>query len=796
MDAETWTLVRDAFARVQEAPSDGRQALLDDLQPGVRAEVESLLAALAAAGGFLTPPGESAVGPGAMIGPYRLLEELGRGGMGVVYRAERNDGEFRREVALKIAGGAMFTPDGERRFIQERQLLARLEHPGIVRLLDGGIAAGRRYFAMELVRGAPITDHCRKLELRQRLRLFRDVCAAVSYAHQHLILHRDLKPGNILVTEDGAVKILDFGIARPVGPESPEATGTLLQPMSLHYASPEQLRGAPLTLASDVYALGLLLYELLTGTNPRRLEGAGYAAAIRHAMEHELPPPSRVARRLPRDLDAIVTKAMAEDPANRYASVAELEAELGRHLDGHPVLAVPPSATYLLSRFLRRHRVLALGASALAIALALGAGFWARQTQREARRFEDARRLVHTVIFEIQPALDAIPATLPLRKKLIEGSMEYLDAVSQDVGGNAALLEELSGAYLELSAVQGNPLSSNLGDFGSAKASLDRAEALLLQALAASPGRSSLLLLAARVHIRLAEYHSQHGQSDAAFRNAGKAVTYADQYSAAQPEDPDGIWWAGVARFTSALAMPAADWKLRVAEFGRAAELALEAAERSPADRRYRRSADSAYRRIAEIYAVHDQFDPALEHALKASRLSAQLLDENPGNPQSILDAAADAAVMGEVYDYSGRDPESLPHYRRAMELLDRARKADPANTRIQERLAVASRDYAEALIETGKPAEATVPVRRALDLYESLAAKGQLPAVRRPGFAYAWFILGQAEDGRGNRLAACEGFRTAVERLQEIDRDTPLASNWRDILINVRAQADVCKAP
>lgn len=275
MDATSWAMIRDAFTQVEEAPPADRLAILETLPAEVRAEVESLLAALAAAGGFLTPPDESDLGPGQMVGPYRLVDELGRGGMGVVYRAERSDGEFRREVALKIAGGAMPGLENERRLIRERQLLASLDHPGIVRMIDGGVSAGSRYFAMELVRGSPITEYCanRGLDIGARLRLFRDVCSAVSHAHQHLVLHRDLKPGNILVTAEGGVRVLDFGLARLVDPDSPEATAPLLQPLSLFYASPEQLRRETLTLASDIYALGLLLYELLTGVNPRQVKG-------------------------------------------------------------------------------------------------------------------------------------------------------------------------------------------------------------------------------------------------------------------------------------------------------------------------------------------------------------------------------------------------------------------------------------------------------------------------------------------------------------------------------------------
>ncbi len=795
MDAGTWAVVREAFTQVEEAAPAERLTLMEKLQPEVRAEVESLLAALAGAGRFLTPSGEDGFGVGETVGPYRLLEELGRGGMGVVYRAERNDGEFRREVALKVAGGAVFGPESERRFIRERQLLARLDHPGIVRLLDGGIHGGRRYFAMELVEGSPITTHCtsRGLDRAERLRLFRDVCRAVSYAHQHLILHRDLKPGNILVTPDGAVKVLDFGIARLVDAEPAEATATLLQPMSLLYASPEQLRGAALTLASDIYALGLLLYELLTGVNPRRLEGADYVAALRHALDNEAAPPSRVARGIPRDLDAIVGKAMAEDPARRYASVAELEADVARHLEGMPIMAVPPRAGYLLGRFVRRHRAMTAAIAILAAGLVLGAALWVRQADREARRFEDARKLVHTVIFEIQPELEAIPATLPLRRKLVEGSLEYLAAVSRDAGGSPALQEELAGAYLELSRIQGNPLYSNLGDMGNAQLSLQKAAALIEQALAAGAERADSLRIATQVYVRLAEHDSQRNEMAAAARHARQAVIYADRFRAARPEEAEGIWRAGVARFTHALAMPAGQWRQQVEEFQEAARLAEEAMARRPAEARYRRSAGSAYRRIAEIHAVHDEHGPALEYALRASRISDEMLAASPGNPQAILDAAADAAVLGEVYDYAGRDADSLPHYRRAMELLERAQSADPANVRVRERLAVAAREYANGLIQTGAPAEAIEPARKALRTYEQLEESGQLPPVRRQSYGYAWYVLGQAEQGRGNQREACHAYRLAAERLEALDWVTPLAANWRAILDKARRRAGEC---
>jgi len=428
------------------------------------------------------------------------------------------------------------------------------------------------------------------------------------------------------------------------------------------------------------------------------------------------------------------------------------------------------------------------------LALLVGvATLWVRQAQREARRFEDARKLVRMVIFEIQPALGALPATLPLRRKLLEGSLAYLAAISRDAGGNVALLEELAGGYLELSKIQGNPLHSNLGDPAAAQRSLEAAQALIRQARAASPWRPEGLSVATQISVRLAEHAHQQSDFAAASRYARQAVDLADRYCAARPEDTEGIWWTGVARFTHALSMPSSPWQPRVEEFARAAAFALEAAARHPSDARYRRTAASAYRRIAEIYSLHDEHGPALEYALQTARISDELLAASPDNPQAIMDAAASAAVLGQAYDYSGRDPESLPHYQRALELLDRAQTADPLNVRLRERLAIAARDYALGLIQTGALIRALAPARRAVETFQSLEEGGQLTPIWRPGFAFAWYVLGRAEQGRGKLRAACQAYRISIERLEAADRAAPLAANWRDILSRVRDRARGC---
>ena len=326
---------------------------------------------------------EATKGPGASvpdrIGPFRVVREIGRGGMGRVYLGERADGQFEQRVAIKLIQHA--TPGVLRRFVEERRILALLEHPGIARLVDGGLtAAGLPYFAMELVEGEPIDRYCeaRDLTVDQRLALFAGVCDAVGYAHQRLVIHRDLKPSNILVTADGQVKLLDFGIAKLLGPSDRDdmtRTGFLI--MTPEFAAPEQIRGAPVSTATDVYSLGVLLYLLLTGGRPYDLRGRS-PAEVERIVCVDLPtrPSSKVlpvvGRGLRGDLDLIVMTALQKEEGRRYQSPAALAEDLRRFRQGRPILARPDSARYRLDKFLRRNRT-TVATAAVAVAALVGA---------------------------------------------------------------------------------------------------------------------------------------------------------------------------------------------------------------------------------------------------------------------------------------------------------------------------------------------------------------------------------------------------------------------------------------
>ncbi|GMU63795.1 MAG: hypothetical protein AMXMBFR36_00690 [Acidobacteriota bacterium] len=396
---------------------------------------------------------------GRRIGPYRILRQLGRGGMGVVYLAERADGAWKQRVALKLLPPALASEALAERFLLERRILARLEHPGIARLLDGGVTGdGEPYFVLEYVVGEPLTAWCdrRRAAIDERLRLFRRVCEAVQYAHGRLVVHRDLKPANILVTTAGEVKLLDFGIAKLLDAEGDaEATALTrhgLRPLTPGYAAPEQLRGEAITVATDVYALGVVLHELLVGRRPRRsAEPAAPPTRPSAAMVHRDPSaersaterfdsnaaahargttPERLARRLAGDLDTIVLQALREEPERRYESAQALADDVRRHLEGHPIAARPAGALYVAGRFLRRHR-LGVAAAAL-VALAGAAGLAATTWQaRAAARERDAARVeaekLATVrdylvsLFEAADPAEARGEEITARQLLIRG---------------------------------------------------------------------------------------------------------------------------------------------------------------------------------------------------------------------------------------------------------------------------------------------------------------------------------------------------------------------------------------
>ncbi len=429
------------------------------------------------------------------VGAYEIDRIIGRGGMGAVYIAHRADGNFEQQVAIKLIDLPLATELFRERFRLERQILAGLNHPLIARLLDGGVTdEGEPFLVMEYVDGVPIHRFCEKnrLSLAQRLVLFRSVCEAVQFAHQNLVVHRDLKPDNILVSEDGTPRLLDFGTAKLLSPSADgpgsEFTRQGFQSFTPQYASPEQVLGNPITTASDTYSLGVLLYLLLTGVLPYELKEFTTAEMVRVICQ--LPPrrpvlPGGGEKRPDADLEAILLKALRKGPGERYLTAVEMAADVQAYLDKRPVSARRGTLRYRAGKFVGRHAIALVGAGLVLASLTAGVGgvLWqARVANTERRKAEaraaDLRQLSNSLLSELDDAIKELPGSTSVQRLLVTRVLEHLDRMSKDSAGDRLIQLDLVNAYTRLGNIQGNPYDQNLGDPTGALVSLDKALAI------------------------------------------------------------------------------------------------------------------------------------------------------------------------------------------------------------------------------------------------------------------------------------------------------------------------------
>lgn len=482
--AEHWREVDRVFEATLDRPPGERETFLDAVCAGdlvLRREVEKLLAADAREAIFLDRPADKVFGLKVgdcegpqRLGPYRLLRPIGRGGMGTVYLAVRDDEQYERLVAIKILHSGLEDTELCHRFLAERQILARLDHPNIARLYDGGCTEdGRPYLVMELIVGLPIDEYCdhHQLTIDRRLELFRRVCAAVQHAHQNLLVHRDIKPANILVTPAGEPKLLDFGIAKQLEPAAePDAhTHTGVRVMTLHYASPEQVKGEAITTASDVYSLGVLLYELLAGRSPYQVAEEAPSYEIERAIHEQEPEkpsmalellekpspeaiaaarrsrPAALRRQLAGDLDTIVLMALRKEPMRRYESVARLAADVRRHQKNLPVSARPDTWGYQTQKLVLRHRT---GAAAAAVGCLLIAGLLVSLFAQGRRAAQERDKARYALSFLVDTFKQADPyqtrgESLTAREILDEGANRVAWELADQPDVQAAVMDTI-----------------------------------------------------------------------------------------------------------------------------------------------------------------------------------------------------------------------------------------------------------------------------------------------------------------------------------------------------------------
>ncbi len=724
-----WPRFKELFSEAIDLPAASREAWIEHACAGdaaLRRDLEALVSAHDRAGTFLHVPvlaipqaarvvveaTESALGgtsPPARFGAYRVVRELGRGGMGVVYLGARDDDRFDQLVAIKVVSGDFFNPAASQRFHDERRILASLDHPHIARLLDAGTSDdGVPYVVMEYVEGEAIDEYCsaRRLPIRERLVLFGLVCGAAQYSHQHLVVHRDLKVRNILVTADGVPKLLDFGIAKLLEPGGvgSHVTRTGFRALTPESASPEQVRGEPVTVSTDVYSLGVLLYRLLTGRSPYRGAMNTELNIVRAICEEEplrpsqavalrdaepAPPPAGSSlpqvRELRGDLDLIVLKALHKDPARRYASVEQLAQDIQWYLDRRPILAAPDAWMYRARKFAVRHRAGLFAAVALALAVAGGVGSTIRQSRvagreraRAERQFNAVRTLASSVLGELNDAVAKLPGSTPARVLLTRRATEYLDALVPEAAGNAELQRELAGGYFRLAEVQGTHGMANVGDSKAALDSYRKAASLLESLAAALPGSPRDRVSLASTYARIGAFESDRAARTAHQR---RAVALLDTLPENIRAGPEALSVAVLVWFYIAdEQMKAKDYrgaKISNENQARAAEAVLKL---TPESLNASRNLSVVYRSLGGTLEMLDAADEALGYYQRALALDRTRLERAPQEAESRLDLSFSYGAIGAVLFGKGNGHGAHEYYSQAIELRRAAVAADPSN--------------------------------------------------------------------------------------------------------------------
>jgi tetratricopeptide (TPR) repeat protein len=785
--------VKSITADALERPADGRDAFLTAACAGdatLRSEVESLLRADARAAGFLAGAalgGEGAAdvvariaeagsvpdAAGRRVGPYRIVRELGRGGMGVVYLAERADAAFDKQVAIKVVRAAAFA--GEpllARFREERRILATLDHPNIARLIDAGTAGdGLPYLVMEYVDGVPLDVHCAAAGsmLPQRLALFARVCAAVQYAHERLVIHRDLKAGNVLVTSDGTPKLLDFGIARLLDPglAPDDRTRTGLRALTLDSASPEQVRGEALTVTSDVYALGVLLYRLLCGRRPYGSRPT--EAELMRAICEEIPPrPSAVAglphrRELRGELDWITMKALRKEPGRRYASVEHLADDVRRHLAGRPVAAAPDSWSYRAGKFVRRNRA-PVAASALllgAVAAGLAATLWQarradEQRARAERRFAETRKLAASVMGELHDAIAVVPGATAARELLLRRACEHLDGLAAEAPDDPALAEEIATAYHRLGELQASASNPSLGDAAGARASHRKGLALRRALAARAPAD---LEARGRLVDSLVSAAYSEDEVGPSLALGEEAVAVAASLVAALPGEPRSRARLGAAHYmVGSHHREVGDVARALASFEAAAPLFQAALDADPGDASANRSVALCHKRVGAILVERGSPAAALPHLRTAVALDEKRLARTPAAPRERRDVSVSATQLGNALLAAGDAAGAWAAFRRALALREGLMSDDPHDARAPRDVATALWWIGNAESALGSWPEAIASFRRALPLATPNRDYDDLPNLLVHGLASAYAGAGRLPEAvAAYRQAAAE---------------------------------------
>jgi serine/threonine protein kinase/tetratricopeptide (TPR) repeat protein len=809
-----WRRIRGILeAAIDVAPAE-RTAFLDAACGGdadLRRELGALLARDSpaaqdppspGAGWFDSPADPAPPAVGRRVGAYVLVREIGSGGMGTVYLAERDDGAFRRRVAVKLIRRGMDTEDILRRFRNERQVLAGLEHPNIARLLDGGATEdGLPYLAMEYVDGVPIDRWCEqnRPSLERRLELFLGVCSAVQHAHQNLVVHRDLKPSNILVTPAGEPKLLDFGIAKVLGPEGGERTldrtltgKRLLTP---GYASPEQLSGSALTTASDVFSLGVLLYELLVGESPfgadRRAAPAGSERTERPSTRVRArggPNARARAKRLAGDLDTIVLTALRSEPSRRYASVDRLAADVRRHLDGMPVLARPDSLGYRASRFVRRNRLIVGATVALLLALAAGLGATtvlylqaerARRAERAERqvaerRFDNVRSLATRFIFDVHAAIEPLQGSLPARHLIVQTATDYLERLAHERRDDPELQLQLAQSWLRIGEIQCSRAQASFGNTEAALRCYGKTVEIARGLLRDDPSSATRGLLLVQGEIRVVEMLLALKRLPEAQSACAEVLRLDEALAAAHPESR-GFERARIRDHSrmAEILRSLGDSAGALDEYRTAAAEGEALARAWPGDDDVLGTVGTSLERIGEILGEDLRSEEALALEHRALGIFLGVSARDPERAAWRREIAVCRNLEARIESLEGCDDEACEDSLASLGILLTLWSGDARNSAALADAGTALGQHAGLLLAAERPAEAIAYGRESLSLLEELVHRDPENLEARRNFAMAGGYLAVALVRTGSPaegLREFDGARLEMEAIAAVE--------------------------
>ena len=833
MKSTEWKEIKEVFTAAFELFGAERSAFLDNQPADIRGKVEKLLRANDDAKDFISEPAMVEIGlseeekpdfyVGKQIDSYKIIREIGHGGMGTVYLANRADESFDKPVAVKLIKRGMDTSAVLKRFMMERQILANLEHHHIAGLVDGGSTEdGLPYLVMEYVEGVPITKFCNghQYTTHERLDLFRKVCSAVSHAHQNLVVHRDIKPSNILVTGDGEPKLLDFGIAKLLHPDwsldTAEATVTMHRIMTPEYASPEQMRGLTITTASDVYSLGVVLYELLSGERPYKIhsrlpdEAAHIILTVKPVkpssvviLESKVQGPrskvtdnnndqtaadfeknlkSQISNRklLQGDLDNIIMKALRKEPERRYASVQEFSEDIRRHLAGLPVTATADTASYRVEKFVKRHRLGVISFAAVFVTLLVSTSITAwqavvagRERDRAEQRFTQVRKLARSILFDYQESIKEMPGATEVRGKMISDSVEYLDNLANESDYSLDLQRDIVAAYRKVGDIQGSFAGGgNLSKNEAALESFRKALAIQESIVAANPESSEDNQMLARLLLDIAQQQEYTGDSNSWEAFARRAIEIFKKITVELPAEtkPRSDLARGLWTLASAV-RSGGDLDGALEAYRQSAEIYEKLAAEKPEERKYIRNAALTYKNIGGVLELKKDFVSASEYYNKALLIDRKNADEEPDSTTNQMDLSFTFGSLASVSMNLGDFNAALEHNRNKLAIQEKVAAADPKNAFAQSSLAKTYRMFGEIWTMLEKFDEAALNHQKSIKIYERLLAFDPKNVKRSVALAEGYSIFGNFlsnNPGKDSQLIRLN----QAEKLQRLGMD------------------------